>query len=101
MLHDILPIIFAKDFCANNKAKVTENDGCGIWKHSTIRNILKSQMYIGNMVQHTHEKISYRVGKCRHLKEEEFIIVENTHEPIISKEDFFKVQEIIKNNDSV
>lgn len=48
--------------------KVTENDECGIWKHSTIRNILKSQMYIGNMVQHTHEKISYNNKNVEKLK---------------------------------
>ena len=89
-----IPIVYKNDPRA---LTVTENDGFGIWKHATVKGILTSQMYIGNMVQHTHEKISYRVGKCRHLKEEEFIIVENTHEPIISKEDFFKVQEIIKN----
>ena len=76
--------------------QVIENDGFGIWKNSTVRNILKSQMYIGNMVQHTHEKISYRGKKCRHIKEEEYFIVKNTHEPIISKEDFDTVQKMLK-----
>ena len=88
-----IPIVYKKE---PRGLKVTENDGCGIWKHSTIRNILKSQMYIGNMVQHTHEKISYNNKKCRKVKDSEYIIVENTHEPIISKEDFEKVQEILK-----
>ena len=53
-------------------------------------------MYIGNMVQHTHEKISYNQKKLKHIKENDFIIVENTHEAIISKEDFEKVQEMLK-----
>ncbi len=88
-----IPIVYKKE---PRSLAVTENDGYGIWKNSTIRNILKSQMYIGNMVQHTHEKISYNQKKLKHMKENEFIIVENTHEAIISKEDFEKVQEMLK-----
>ena len=88
-----IPIVYKKE---PRGLAVIENDGYGIWKNSTVRNILKSQMYIGNMVQHTHEKISYNQKKCKHLNEKDFIIVENTHEPIISKEDFEKVQEILK-----
>ena len=89
-----IPIVYKKE---PRGLAVTENDGFGVWKNATVRNILKSQMYIGNMVQHTHEKISYRAKKCRHLSEDNFIIVENTHEAIISKEDFDEVQKMLKN----
>lgn len=89
-----IPIVYKKE---PRGLEVTENEGFGIWKHSTIRNILKSRMYIGDMVQHTHEKISYNQKKCRHVFEKDYIIVENTHEPIISKEDFYMVQENLKN----
>ena len=88
-----IPIVHKKE---PRGLKVTENNGNGIWKHSTLRNILTNEMYIGNMVQHTHEKISYNNKKCRKTKKEEHIVVKNTHEPIISKEDFDKVQEIVK-----
>lgn len=40
---------------------VTDNNGFGILIANTIRDMLKSQMYIGNMVQHTYQKVSYRV----------------------------------------
>lgn len=75
---------------------ITENDGFGIWKHSTIKNILTSEMYIGNMVQHTYYKTSYRSKKIKKVDENDKIIVKNTHEAIISEEDFRKVQEILK-----
>lgn len=75
---------------------VTDNDGLGIWKHSTVKNILTSQMYIGNMVQHTYEKLSYRSKKIRKVNDNDMIIVENTHEAIIKKEDFDRVQKILK-----
>ena len=63
-----IPIVHKKEPRAKN---VTENEGFGIWKRQTVFGILTNQMYIGNMVQ-------------------------NTHEGIISKEVFEKVQEIIK-----
>jgi hypothetical protein len=49
-------------------------------------------MYIGNMVQNTHNKVSYNSKKLRKTKKEEHIIVPNTHEPLVSKEKFDKVQ---------
>ena len=87
-----IPIVYKKE---PRGLKVTENNGNGIWKHATLRNILTSEMYIGNMVQHTHEKISYNNKKCRKINKQEYIVVENTHEPIISKEDFDEVQVLI------
>lgn len=80
---------------------VTENNGFGIWRANTIRDILKSQMYIGNMVQHTYQKVSYRSKKLRKIKDEDLIIVEGTHEAIIDNKMFWEVQEILKNNSRV
>ena len=88
-----IPIVYKKE---SRGLLVTENDGYGVWKHGTIKNILTSQMYIGNMVQHTYKKQSYRSNRNIKLPEEEHIIIENTHEPIIDKETFDKVQEILK-----
>lgn len=89
-----IPIVYKKE---PRGLMVTENDGYGVWKRATVCNILTSQMYIGNMVQHIYEKVSHTSKKLRRLAEKERIIVENTHEAIISKDDFTKVQEIIKN----
>ena len=88
-----IPIVHKKEPRAKD---VTENDGYGIWKRQTVFGILTNQMYIGNMVQNTHNKISYNSKKLRKTTADELIIVENTHEGIISKEVFEKVQEILK-----
>lgn len=88
-----IPIVYKKE---PRGKLITDNDGYGIWKHGTIKNILTSEMYIGNMVQHTYKKQSYRSKKIIRIPKEEQIIVENTHEPIIDKETFDKVQEIMK-----
>lgn len=48
------------------------------------------------MVQHKSEKISYKVEKYRYISEEEQFIVENMHEPIVSRDTFEQVQFLMK-----
>ena len=48
------------------------------------------------MVQHKDIKISYKDKKKRRLPKEQWIIVDNTHEPIIDQEIFDRVQAIQK-----
>ena len=50
----------------------------------------------GNTVQNKRVSISYKVKKRKAINESEYIRVENTHEPIISKSLFSEVQSIIK-----
>ena len=69
-----------------------------LWSDKTITKILTSQTYIGNMVQHQTEKKSFREKGMKKIPKEEWIIVEGTHEPIIDKEKFDKVQNLIKAN---
>lgn len=68
------------------------------WNYRTIRDILKNEMYIGNMVQNVFSKKSFREKKMIKNKKEEWIIVEGTHEPIIDKQTFFQVQELLQAN---
>lgn len=69
-----------------------------IWAASTVKRILSNQMYVGDMVQGTRTTISYRNHKIIKKSNEEWCIVPNTHEAIISREDFNKVQSILENN---
>lgn len=57
-------------------------------------------MYIGNMVQNTHNKISYNSKKLRKTDSSQHIIVPDILEGIISKETFFKVQDILNDRTS-
>ena len=68
------------------------------WSYSTIRDILRNEMYIGNMVQNIFTKKSFREKKMVKNKKEDWIIVEGTHEPIIDKETFYQVQELLDAN---
>lgn len=66
------------------------------WNEVTLCNMLKNEVYIGNTVQNKRSIISYKVKKFRIVDKEEHIRVENTHEPIIDKDTFEKVQCIIE-----
>ncbi|MBQ8322462.1 MAG: recombinase family protein [Clostridia bacterium] len=65
------------------------------WSTATINEILKSDVYIGNMTQNQRRTISYKDHRIIRAERDYWITVEGTHEPIISKEDFDKVQQIL------
>ena len=71
------------------------------WNPKSIRAILVNETYIGNTVQNKCTSISYKIKKKRKKNPAEYIRVEDTHEAIISKELFYKVQDIIKSKKSV
>ena len=61
------------------------------WTPSIVGKILDNRVYSGDLVQSKYKNISYKVHKQIKNKEEDWIVVENTHEPIIDKERFFKI----------
>lgn len=69
----------------------------GLWNKTTVKRILKNEMYVGNMVQGIRRKVSYKSKKIISTPEDEWIKVEATHEPIISKDIFEEVQKRMKN----
>ncbi len=69
-----------------------------IWTHDTVKKILTDLVYLGHMAQHKREKVDYKTKKWKKLSQDNWIIVKNTHEPIIDQETYDKVQEIIKSN---
>ena len=66
------------------------------WQDTAIRRMLTNQMYLGDLVQGTMKVKSYKVQVNQRQAEKDWIIVPDTHEPIISREDFALVQELLK-----
>ena len=92
----------------HKKLELGQNyENCGVqdstytWTPSTIRNILKNEVYIGNTVQGKRKTKSYKVHKVEFVPEEEWVRVENTHASIIDKETFEKAQELSKRDTKV
>ena len=67
-----------------------------LWHTAVLRTLLSNQAYIGNLVQHKSTTISYKNHKWQRRPEDEWIVVENAHEAIISKELWNKVKEVEK-----
>jgi len=73
----------------------------GKWQETTVLLILRNRHYIGDLVQckESTPDISLdkdkKENKYKRLKNDEPIIVENTHEEIISRADYFTVQKML------
>lgn len=67
-----------------------------MWHGSGVRNILENPHYTGNLYQCRSSVISVTSNKRLFNNEDNFIVVNNTHEAIISMEDFLLVKNIIK-----
>lgn len=66
------------------------------WGASSVLRILKNELYVGTMVQGKSRKINYKVKVSREIEPENWIKVEGTHEPIITREMFDCVQNLMK-----
>lgn len=66
------------------------------WNEVTLCNMLKNEVYIGNTIQNKKTVVSYKVHKIRTVEKEKQIRVDDTHEPIIDKDTFEKVQCILE-----
>lgn len=74
----------------------TEKYNGAIWHIQAVKIILTRQVYIGHMVQGTKRQSFYENRRQYKKPQEEWVIVENTHEPIIDRDTFEKVQEITR-----
>ena len=66
-----------------------------LWKYFAISDMLVNEIYIGNMVQGKYGSVSYKTKQNRPRPREEWYIVEGTHEPIIDRVLWDKVQRMI------
>ena len=68
----------------------------GNWTAKAINRIIENEVYIGNTLQGKSITLSYKNKKQIEKEKEEWIRVEDTHEPIISKEIFAIANTMLK-----
>ncbi len=66
-----------------------------LWKYFAISDMLTNEIYLGNMVQGKYGSVSYKTKKNKPRPKREWYKVEGTHEPIIERELWNKVQALI------
>ncbi len=75
--------------------------GNKVWHESSVRRIVKNEKYMGDVIMgktFTVDPITKR--RLENFNEEDKYLVENNHEPIISRETFEKAQAILKKRSS-
>ncbi len=65
-----------------------------VWNQGTIKRILENPVYIGHTLSMRKTTISYKNKKAVYNPESEQVLVENTHEPIITMETWNIVQDV-------
>ena len=66
------------------------------WSERTISRILAKEEYLGHVVNFRSSKKSFKSKKQTFHDKEDWLIFENIHEPIITKEDWELVQKLTK-----
>ncbi len=72
----------------------TNHEGTS-WSATTILRILQDSTYIGTLTQGKMTTFNYKLKERKKRPKDEWAIIENAHEPIISKEDFSLVQKLM------
>ena len=67
-----------------------------LWGPNVITHIIREKMYLGHMVSGRSETRIIDGGITKLIPEEDWIIVENTHEPLVSQEVFDKANDSIQ-----
>lgn len=76
--------------------RASDTQRSGLWQYFSVNEILHNEVYIGNLVQGKYGSVSYKTHQNKPRPKEEWIRVENTHEPIIERELWDKVQKLIR-----
>lgn len=72
------------------------NTSDSIWSATTIIRILKDITYTGTLIQGRYTTANYKLKNIVERPKSEWIITENAHKPIISKEDFELIQKLLQ-----
>jgi hypothetical protein len=67
----------------------------GMWAASTVNRILKNEAYIGTLIQGSQRKVSYKSKKVTIVPESEWVVIKNSHVPIIDEATFYKVRKLM------
>ena len=66
------------------------------WTYKAVHRILTNEVYIGVLAQGKRGTPNYKVRVVQFRNEEDWVKVENAHEPLVSYEDFMAVKEMMK-----
>jgi len=93
----LIPTLYKRKVLGENYHNSKALETTKTWSYQTIHTILNNETYVGHLIQNKVNTLSYKDKKKKILPKEKWIIVKNTHEPIIEQEVFDMVQKLQKN----
>ena len=91
-------ILIPTDYKYKKLGKEIGRKSVHLWTTHTVRCILQNPIYIGTLVQLRNTTVSYKNHRHIDRDEEDWAVVENNHEPIISMDVWNKCREIDASN---
>lgn len=70
----------------------------GFWTYDSVRNILNNRIYTGDTEPFKSHVERIGTDRVKHIPEEERIVLPNTHEAIITREEYERAKGIVKSN---
>lgn len=89
-------ILTPRDYLVKQTGKYLSAQSNHLWTQLCVRKILQNPAYIGNLALQRRTTISYKNHKAVLRPEEDWIVTENAHPAIISKELWYRVKEVEK-----
>lgn len=70
--------------------------GKSLWSAMTVRRILTNTLYIGELAQGKRGTPNYKIKAMKERKQDNWVVVEHNHEPIVDELMFSVVQQILQ-----
>ena len=82
----LTPRSYAQKILGINRPKTYKDEYD--WADTSVRVILTNRVYLGHMVSQKSKPTSFKNRKLIKLPEEDYVVVQNTHEPLVSEDEF-------------
>lgn len=66
-----------------------------VWTAVAVRRILTNEIYVGNLIQGVRTTPNYKLKNCKVNTRDECCVVEESHEPLVTKKNFELVQKLL------
>ena len=86
-------VLYRDEFSAQGASYASD-----YWNYTTVKRILKNQVYLGHTVLGKSRKVSVKSKKKVKLPKQEWAITPNTHTPLVTEEVFDRAQENMGRN---
>jgi DNA invertase Pin-like site-specific DNA recombinase len=86
-------VLYRDEFSAEGAARASEQ-----WNHTTVKRILKNQVYLGHTVLGKTKKVSVKSKKKMKLSPDNWAITYDTHTPLVTDQQFHEAQENLARN---